>query len=80
MPQVKSHSASIYYEVHGDGPPLVLAHGAGGNTEARAQRQLALLLDAPRVDRAARQGGLELDVCVGGDLLGPPVAVARADE
>ena len=22
---------SIYYEVHGDGPPLVLAHGMGGN-------------------------------------------------
>lgn len=33
MPQVKSHDASIYYEVHGDGPPLVLAHGAGGNTD-----------------------------------------------
>lgn len=33
MPSVKSHDASIYYEVHGDGSPLVLAHGAGGNTE-----------------------------------------------
>lgn len=33
MPHVESHDASIYYEVHGEGPPLVLAHGAGGNTQ-----------------------------------------------
>jgi 3-oxoadipate enol-lactonase len=33
MPHVKSHDASIYYEVHGEGPPLVLAHGAGGNAQ-----------------------------------------------
>src|SRR5918993_1417596 len=26
-----SNMASIYYEVHGDGPALVLAHGMGGN-------------------------------------------------
>ncbi len=32
MPTVKSGSASIYYEVGGEGAPLVLAHGAGGNT------------------------------------------------
>jgi|TARA_Y100000310_G_scaffold292572_1_gene321421 pimeloyl-ACP methyl ester carboxylesterase len=28
---VKSGSAEIYYEVYGDGPCLVFAHGAGGN-------------------------------------------------
>jgi len=31
MPEVRSGSASIYYEVHGSGPALVFAHGAGGN-------------------------------------------------
>ena len=33
MPFVQSRDASIYYEVHGEGPALVLAHGAGGNTQ-----------------------------------------------
>jgi pimeloyl-ACP methyl ester carboxylesterase len=28
----KRPGASLYYEVHGDGPALVFAHGAGGNT------------------------------------------------
>lgn len=32
MPNVERPTATIYYEVHGDGPPLVFAHGAGGNT------------------------------------------------
>jgi pimeloyl-ACP methyl ester carboxylesterase len=32
MPTVESHGATLYYEVHGDGPALVFAHGAGGNT------------------------------------------------
>jgi pimeloyl-ACP methyl ester carboxylesterase len=31
MPYVTSGEASIYYEVHGDGPCLVFAHGRGGN-------------------------------------------------
>ncbi len=33
MSHVKSRDAKIYYELHGAGSPLVLAHGAGGNTE-----------------------------------------------
>jgi pimeloyl-ACP methyl ester carboxylesterase len=33
VPYVKSRDASIYFEVHGEGPSLVLAHGAGGNTQ-----------------------------------------------
>ena len=32
MPIVKVNHASIYYEVHGDGPAVTFAHGAGGNT------------------------------------------------
>ena len=32
MPRVERPNAAIYYEVCGEGPPLVFAHGAGGNT------------------------------------------------
>jgi pimeloyl-ACP methyl ester carboxylesterase len=32
MPHLHRPGAEIYYEVCGSGPPLVLAHGAGGNT------------------------------------------------
>ena len=32
MPRVERPNAAFYYEVCGDGPPLVFAHGAGGNT------------------------------------------------
>jgi 3-oxoadipate enol-lactonase len=31
MSRVRQADASIHYEVHGDGPTLVFAHGAGGN-------------------------------------------------
>ena len=31
MPFVQSANANIYYEVHGAGPAIVFAHGAGGN-------------------------------------------------
>jgi pimeloyl-ACP methyl ester carboxylesterase len=32
MPYVERAQAKLYYETYGDGPALVLAHGAGGNT------------------------------------------------
>ena len=32
MPFVNTDNAKIYYETHGEGSPIVLAHGAGGNT------------------------------------------------
>ena len=31
MPEVARDGATLYYETHGEGPALVLAHGAGGN-------------------------------------------------
>lgn len=31
MPKVQVHGMELYYEVHGDGPAVVFAHGAGGN-------------------------------------------------
>jgi 3-oxoadipate enol-lactonase len=31
MPYAPANGIELYYEVHGDGPPLVFAHGAGGN-------------------------------------------------
>ena len=31
MPLADVNGTEIYYEVHGSGPPLVLAHGVGGN-------------------------------------------------
>lgn len=31
MPRVESGNASIFYQVEGEGPALVFAHGAGGN-------------------------------------------------
>ena len=32
MPYVNNDNAIIYYETHGEGAPIVFAHGAGGNT------------------------------------------------
>ncbi len=32
MPSVQSHGTRVYYEVHGQGPALVFAHGSAGNT------------------------------------------------
>ena len=32
MATIESHGATISYEVHGSGPAIVFAHGAGGNT------------------------------------------------
>jgi len=48
MPSVEHEGASLHYEVHGDGPGLVLAHGAGGNAIAWWQ-QLPLFARAFRV-------------------------------
>jgi 3-oxoadipate enol-lactonase len=31
MPKAQLNGIELYYEVHGDGPVIVFAHGAGGN-------------------------------------------------
>jgi 3-oxoadipate enol-lactonase len=31
MPKVQVDGTALYYEIHGDGPAVVFAHGAGGN-------------------------------------------------
>jgi 3-oxoadipate enol-lactonase len=31
MPKIQVNGIDLYYEVHGDGPAIVFAHGAGGN-------------------------------------------------
>jgi 3-oxoadipate enol-lactonase len=31
MPKIQVNGIELYYEVHGDGPAVVFAHGAGGN-------------------------------------------------
>ena len=31
MPYIETRGSQIYYEVHGEGPPVLLAHGVGGN-------------------------------------------------
>ena len=31
MPHLRANGIDLYYEVHGDGPPLLLSHGVGSN-------------------------------------------------
>ena len=48
MPIVNTDNAEIYYESHGEGPAIVLAHCAAGNTLVRWQ-QVAHFAPAHRV-------------------------------
>ena len=43
MPYASSGNAEIYYEVHGDGPALVFAHGRGGNAASWWQQVPAFI-------------------------------------
>ena len=46
MPYANNKGVKIYYEVEGEGPPLVMAHGAGGTLESwRARGYTAALKD-----------------------------------
>ena len=38
MPYANNNGVRIYYEVEGQGPPLVLAHGMGGGGDLDAWR------------------------------------------
>ncbi|HHD7473857.1 TPA: alpha/beta fold hydrolase [Klebsiella oxytoca] len=38
MPKVQVQDAEIYYEIHGEGHPLIFIHGGGGNTMAWFQQ------------------------------------------
>src|SRR5258707_11179651 len=42
MPKLNRDGVNIYYEVHGDGPPLILTHGYS-STSAMWQGQVAAL-------------------------------------
>jgi len=48
MPFLQRGGSRLHYEVHGDGPPLVFAHGVGGN-HASWFYQIAALADRFRV-------------------------------
>lgn len=42
MPTVDNNGTTIYYEVHGDGSPIVFVHGSGGHHAAWWQQVVAL--------------------------------------
>lgn len=42
MPTVDNHGTRIYYEVHGEGSPIVFVHGSGGHHAAWWQQVVAL--------------------------------------
>jgi len=48
MPFASAEGTRVYYEVHGDGPAVVLAHGAGGH-HAIWWQQVPFLVDRYRV-------------------------------
>lgn len=48
MPHVNRDGVNIYYEVHGDGPPILLSHGYSA-TSAMWREQVAALADRYRV-------------------------------
>ena len=47
MPTVETNGASIYYEVHGDGPTVVFAHGRGGNAQEEGRQSEFWMLPGP---------------------------------
>ena len=59
MPFADAEDASIYYEVHGDGPSIALVHGTGGNhaiwwqqVPSLRERYAVVTLDLPGFGRS----------------------------
>lgn len=76
MPFVERPHATIYYETCGDGPPLVFAHGAGGNTLVWwqqvphfAQRYRVVTFDHRAFGRSHCEAGFEQGRFFADDLL-----------
>jgi pimeloyl-ACP methyl ester carboxylesterase len=56
MPGVEANGVRLYYELHGEGPPLALVHGSWGDASnwQRAVRPVLLLLDGSGSARRSR--------------------------
>ncbi len=65
MPFLHVNEIDLYYEVHGSGPALVLAHGAGGNHLVWWQQVAELARDFRVVTFDHRGFGLSKDVEMG---------------
>lgn len=64
MPSARIHGGELYYETHGSGPPLVFAHGIGGNHLSWWQqvphfrdRYTCVVFDAPGFGRSEHPPG-----------------------
>jgi 3-oxoadipate enol-lactonase len=76
MPVARIHGADLYYERHGEGPPLVFAHGIGGNHLSWWQqvphfrdRYTCVVFDHPGFGRSALAPGEQSFVDSLGELL-----------
>jgi 3-oxoadipate enol-lactonase len=65
MPFAKTNGIDLYYEVHGDGPPVVFAHGAGGSHLSWWQQVPALSQEFRCVTFDHRGFGLSRDLSDG---------------
>ena len=67
MATINSGGAAIYYEVHGEGPAVVFAHGRGGNATswwqqvASFSRQFSVIVFDHRTFGRSRGGGEAFD-------------------
>jgi 3-oxoadipate enol-lactonase len=74
VPSLARPDCDLYYEVHGDGPPLVFAHGLGGNHLTWWQQLAHFAADYTCVTYSARGFGLSREAA------GGPGPAAFADD